>query len=212
MEGWGRRGTSCRSGPTSDVTPPWQGLDEAIFRQVHLVWRHPYLDPIFRGLTDPGKLLLPLLLVLLGCLWMARRRGVLGVLVLAATIGVSDQTSAKILKPIFHRQRPSVLLADARPFFGIRGSYSFPSVHAVNSFAGALVLDAIFPGARAGLLTVAALVSYSRVYVGDHWPSDVVAGALLGCLIGWAGRRLFRLVAARWGGVSAGGGTPSGDP
>ena len=191
------------------MTFPWQGVDEAIFRQVHLVWRHPYLDPIFRGLTDPGKLLLPIVLVLFGCLWMARRRGMIGLVALALTIAASDQTSATLLKPIFHRSRPSVVLADAEPFFGVRGSFSFPSVHAANSFAAALVLDAIFPGARLAFLIAAGLVAYSRVYVGDHWPSDVVAGALVGCVIGWFGRRLFGFAAARWGGVSEAGGTPS---
>lgn len=192
------------------MTPPWQGWDEALFRQIHLTWRHPALDPFFRGLTDPGKLLLPILLILLGLLWMSRRRGLLGLLVLAVTIGVSDQTTAKLLKPIFQRQRPSVVMADSRPLFGVRGSYSFPSAHATNSFASAVVLDAIFPGARAALFVLAALVSYSRIYVGDHWPSDVLAGALLGSVIGLGGRFLFTRLATRWGSVTKAGGTPSG--
>ncbi len=181
------------------MTPWWQGADEAVFRQFHLVWRHPALDPVFRLLTDPGKLFLPLLLILLGALWMERRRGLVALLVLAATIAVADQTSAKLLKPLFARPRPSVTLADSQPLFGVRGSYSFPSVHATNSFAAALVLDAVFPGGRAAFLTVAALVSYSRIYVGDHWPSDTIAGALLGTLIGLAGRALFARATARWG-------------
>ncbi|HEY6572149.1 MAG TPA: phosphatase PAP2 family protein, partial [Candidatus Eisenbacteria bacterium] len=120
------------------MIPPWQGWDEAVFRQIHLAWRHPALDPIFRGLTDPGKILFPLILVLIGLFWMMRRRGLVGLLVLAATIGASDQTSAKLLKPIFQRQRPSVVIADSRPVFGARGSYSFPSVHATNAFATAI--------------------------------------------------------------------------
>lgn len=177
------------------MTPWWQGADEAVFRQLHLVWRHPALDPIFRLLTDPGKLLLPILLILLGALWMERRRGLIALLVLAATIAVADQTSAKVLKPFFARSRPSAVVSDSQPLFGVRGSYSFPSVHATNSFAAALVLDAVFPGGRAAFLTVAGLVSYSRIYVGDHWPSDTVAGALWGSLIGLAGRFGFRRLA-----------------
>lgn len=206
------RSTSFRSAPTSRVIPPWQGWDEAIFRQIHLSWRHPALDPIFRGLTDPGKLMLPTLLVLLGCFWMKGRRGVLGLLVLALAIGASDQTSAKLLKPIFQRQRPSVLLADSQPLFGVRGSYSFPSVHATNAFASAVVLDAVFPGARVAFVALAALVSYSRIYVGDHWPSDVLAGALLGSLIGLGARVLFMRLVARWGSPRRAGGTPSAGP
>ncbi len=192
------------------MIPPWQGWDEALFRQVHLAWRHPVLDPFFRGLTDPGKLMLPILFVLVGLFWMNRRRGLLGLLVLALTIAVSDQSSSKLLKPIFQRQRPSVQIADSRPMFGVRGSYSFPSSHATNAFATAVVLDAVFPGARAALLVLAGLVSYSRIYVGDHWPSDVLAGALLGSLIGLGGRFLFTRLAARWGRATKAGGTPSG--
>lgn len=196
------------------MTPWWQGADEAVFRQLHLIWRHPALDPIFRLLTDPGKLLVPLLLILLGALWMERRRGLIALVVLVATIAVADQTSAKLLKPAFARSRPSVALADSKPLFGVRGSYSFPSVHATNSFAAALVLDAVFPGGRAALLTVAGLVSYSRIYVGDHWPSDTLAGALWGSLIGLAGRFGFRRLAgpARRPRGERAAGTPSGAP
>jgi undecaprenyl-diphosphatase len=194
------------------VIPPWQGWDDALFHRIHLVWRRPFLDPLFRGLTDPGKLLLPILLLVLGLLWMGGRRGLLALLVLVVTITVSDRGTAKVIKPIFKRDRPSVMVADARPMFGVRGTYSFPSVHAANAFASALVLDAVFPGFRAAFLTVAALVSYSRVYVGDHWPSDVIAGALLGCLIGLGGRILFRRLDARWGGVRRAGETPSDGP
>jgi undecaprenyl-diphosphatase len=194
------------------VTPPWQGVDEALFRQIHLVWRHPQLDPLFRGLSDPGRLFLPLALVLVGLLWIQRWRGVLALLVLAATITVSDQSSAKLLKPIFKRQRPSVLLSDSEPFFGVRGSYSFPSVHATNAFAAAMVLDAVFPGARPALFGLAALVGYSRIYVGDHWPSDVLGGMLLGTLIGWGGRSLFRWLSNRRTGVRRAGGMPSAGP
>jgi undecaprenyl-diphosphatase len=194
------------------VIPPWQGWDEAVFHRIHLTWRNAALDPLFRGLTDPGKLLLPIMLLVLGLLWMNGRRGLLALLVLAVTITVSDRGSAQVVKPIFKRARPSVTVADARPMFGVRGSYSFPSVHAANAFATALVLDAVFPGGRAALLIVAALVSYSRVYVGDHWPSDVIAGALLGCLIGAGGRILFARLDARWGGVRRAGETPSDGP
>lgn len=186
------------------MPPLWQGWDEAVFRRIHLVWRHDELDPVFRGLSDPGRLLLPLFLVLLGFFWMKGKRGLLGALVLALTIAAADQTSAKLLKPLVQRPRPSATLEDSRPLFGVRGSYSFPSVHATNSFAAALVIDAVFPGRRVAFLAAAGLVSYSRVYVGDHWPSDVIAGALLGALIGWLGRRLYMRLAARLAARAAG--------
>lgn len=197
------------------MTPPWQGADEALFRILHLQWRHPALDPFFRALTDPGKLAIPLILVLLGSLWIERRRGLIALLALAATIAVADQTSTNILKPIFARQRPWAAIPEARPFFGERGSYAFPSVHATNAFAAAMVLDAVFPGASIAFFGLAALVGYSRVYVGDHYPSDVLAGALLGLAIGWGGRKLFQYLAARWprgAGIRRAGAKPSAAP
>jgi undecaprenyl-diphosphatase len=95
---------------------------------------------------------------------------------------------------------------------GRKGSDSFPSVHATNSFAAALVLDAIFPGGRAAFLLVAGLVSYSRIYVGDHWPSDVLAGAFLGGGIGWLGRVAYRRAASRFAPVRRDAGAPSAGP
>ena len=167
----------------------WLAWDMAAFRAVHLGLHHAALDSVMRVLSEPGALKIPLL-VAVGMAFLTRgRRGLVGVLILAATIAVSDQTSAKVLKPIFKRARPSVTVADSKPLFGVRRSYSFPSVHAANFFAAAPILGAVFPPARVAAFALAAAVSFSRVYVGDHWPSDVLAGAALGLFLGWLGRR-----------------------
>ena len=145
-------------------------------------------------LSDPGKWKIPILVVF-GALFLTRRsRGVIGLLTLVLTLAISDQLSAKVLKPIFHRERPSVALADTQPLFGVRRSYAFPSVHATNFTAAVPVVATVFPSALIPVATVAALVSVSRIYVGDHWPSDVLGGAVLGLLIGLLGRvALLRL-------------------
>jgi undecaprenyl-diphosphatase len=162
--------------------------DTAVFRAIHLGLHHPWLDPIMRCLSDPGRLKIPIL-VLLGLLLLTRgRRGVVGVLVLALTLTATDQLSSKVLKPIFKRARPSVVLVDARPFFGIRRSNSFPSGHATNTFAAAPVVACIVPQAAVVAYVLAGTISLSRVYVGDHWPSDVVGGAILGFTFGFFGR------------------------
>ena len=170
-----------------------QAWDTAVFRAIHLGCHQAWLDPVMRALTDPGVFKIPILVAIgLAFPLLRRGRGAIGLLVLALTLTISDQTSAKVLKPIFKRPRPSVVLADSRPLFGVRRSWAFPSVHATNFFAAAPVISAVFPEVTVAAFAVAGAVSLSRVYVGDHWPSDVLGGALLGLFLGFLGRTAYR--------------------
>jgi len=78
------------------------------------------------------------------------------------------------------------------PSIGLPHDPSMPSGHAMNAFAGAVLLGAVVPRARGPLLGLAALIGLSRVYLGVHFPSDVLAGALLGSGIGAAAAWLLR--------------------
>jgi undecaprenyl-diphosphatase len=181
--------------------------DVAIFRGIHHGMHHPWLDPVMVALTDPGPWKFPLL-GLVALLFLLRgRRGAVGLFILCLTIGASDQLSSHILKPIFRRVRPSIALTDTVPLFGRRGSYSFPSTHASNFFSAAPVVSAVFPEVTVFAYACAAAVSVSRIYVGDHYPSDVLAGAVLGLFLGFLGRKAYRraLVMARAGPAPSGG-------
>ncbi len=189
--------------------------DVALFRAIHLGLHHPALDPVMKAFTDPEGWKIPILVAFGGLFLTRRLRGLLAVLVLAATLTVSDQVSSKVIKPLLKRPRPSVELADARPLFGVRRSYAFPSGHATNASAIAPIFAAVFPPAAVVAYgVVAGLVCFSRVYVGDHWPSDVLGGIALGLAIGFLGRAAFlRLAAtisrARAGRPEEAGGVPS---
>lgn len=185
------------------------GWDVALFRAVHHGLHHPALDPVMKALTDPGPWKVPGFL-LGAALFLSRgRRGAGLLLACLLTVATADQVTNRALKPLFARHRPSVELADARPLFGVRRTWSFPSSHAVNFFAaGPLVLEA-FPRFGGAYFVVAGAVALSRVYVGDHYPSDVLAGAALGLWIGWLGRKALRRASVS---VGRGRGGPSAAP
>lgn len=178
----------------------WQNLDETIFRFIHLDLHAWWLDPVFWVISTSGLGYVQAIVVLLipfkGWKQPSDNRGwakykaawrntsvPLGQLLLS--IIVSGLVFSGVLKKLVERGRPSQL-EYAVPQEGFYYS-SFPSGHATTSFAIAfvLLLWAMRTGKwRIGVLAIfwACLVSFSRVYRGVHWPSDVIAGAAVGAL------------------------------
>jgi undecaprenyl-diphosphatase len=126
-----------------------------------------------------------------------RRRAAIVVAVAAAVLG-AGALSDSVLKRVVPRERPFLVSASA-PVIGPRPhDSSFPSGHTATSFAGATMLSACVPEARVAWWTAAIVVAYSRLYLGVHYPLDVVGGALLGAALGLlVARALPRLAAAR---------------
>jgi undecaprenyl-diphosphatase len=95
-----------------------------------------------------------------------------------------------VLKPIFRRDRPFQKLVPAPALLvDPPGQHSWPSGHAASSAAAMVTLAWAYPAAAPAFLALAAVISYSRIYVGVHYPFDVAAGAGLGLLVGgvWLG-------------------------
>jgi undecaprenyl-diphosphatase len=101
------------------------------------------------------------------------------------------------IKRYFRRRRPFITIVQAVAIGLKPGSWSFPSGHAAGAFAGAWLLSRHLPRQRGLLYTLASLVAFSRVYLGDHYPGDVVSGSALGALFAWLLRRLFDWVLGR---------------
>ncbi len=105
---------------------------------------------------------------------------------------MGDQGSVKLFKDVFERLRPCHNPAIAELVHTINGKcggkYGFVSSHATNSFALAVFCGFLFKRHYKYMLWLmlfwAAIVSYSRVYVGVHYPGDIIGGAVLGSLVG----------------------------
>jgi membrane-associated phospholipid phosphatase len=100
----------------------------------------------------------------------------------AALVGPVSILINFALKLVFRRQRP--VLEGLPPIGGAPSSLSFPSAHATASFASASVMTRIAPELGIPLFAIATLMAATRPYLGLHYPTDVLAGAGLGLIIG----------------------------
>lgn len=103
---------------------------------------------------------------------------------LIAAGGASWLMAEKILKPLIARPRPAADIGAVILGMDINGSYSFPSGHATIAWAMAVVLSRKEPKWRWIFYLLAILISFSRIYIGKHFPLDVIGGGLLGWGIG----------------------------
>jgi undecaprenyl-diphosphatase len=138
-------------------------------------------DTLFVWLSKAGSNGLVWVLIALGVAIWLRRYPLFGAVLM--TVVVAD-TSNYVLKSLFDRQRPNVRYAEPEPLLHPPSSNSFPSGHAATSFAAATVIAAAAPRLRVPLYVLAALIAWSRVYVGVHYPLDVLAGAVWGVAVG----------------------------
>jgi undecaprenyl-diphosphatase len=162
-------------------------LDSELFQWLNSL-HQPWLDGVMIFITKRNSWI-PFYALIIGFIlhrsfW---RAGLLQIILIVAAVGLADFVTSGIMKPLFERPRPCHEIGVMQFIFvpnGCGGAYGFASSHAANSFALATMLYLLFAknwGRRVALFFVwATLVGYSRIYVGVHYPLDIVVGALVG--------------------------------
>ena len=162
-----------------------QNIDTAVFYFINHNLALPFLDKFFVYITDVHNWFLLYITLWLILFFKGGRKGKIAAVTALLVITASDQISSSLLKNLIARPRPCNALDNVRMLVGCTGSFSMPSSHAVNNFAIATFFSLLYKEYRYVLFGVGTIVALSRPYVGVHYPSDIVVGALIGSLIGY---------------------------
>jgi undecaprenyl-diphosphatase len=156
-------------------------LDTKLFYLINMNLQNGILDTIMPYLTKVRHWRLFIFLAWLALMLWGGRKGRTLALLLIPAIAVIDIGLDRILKPFIERIRPCHAYSDVHLLIGCPSSSSFPSNHSANLFTAA-TLFATYYGKKISLacFVLAATVGFSRVYVGVHYPFDVVGGAMFG--------------------------------
>jgi len=172
-------------------------LDAWIFHLINRSLQNPLFDLVMPILSNKRYFLLPALVVVLMLLvWGGRRMWVVVAVALAALVLADLGTN--LIKAALQRTRPCHVIPDVHLLAGCTRSFSLPSNHASNMFALAAVGWLAFRRWRWALTLLAVGVAYSRVYLGVHYPADVLAGALWGGALGWGLTALAAHLSPGW--------------
>jgi undecaprenyl-diphosphatase len=168
--------------------------DERTFRLVNGDWHTPTLDLVMPFVTEGKHYIIAFVVAAIILVVVGRLRGLRFLVLAVVSVAVADAIGTYVLKHSFIRTRPCVALEGVRLLVGCTNSPSFPSNHAVNACVLATLVTLYTPRLWLMATALAILVGYSRIYVGVHYPLDVLAGGALGIVVALVLSRLMNLL------------------
>jgi undecaprenyl-diphosphatase len=158
---------------------------------------NPVFDFIFPIITYSMHWIAPGIIAAALFIWFQKKKALIILCLSLLTVGVSDPVCNRLIKPAVHRLRPcnpQVQIDKGRFLIGRKTSLSFPSSHAMNIFAQAALLALFYRKRAVWFFLFASIIGFSRIYVGVHYPLDVLAGAIFGVCIGAGVYFLFQVL------------------
>jgi membrane-associated phospholipid phosphatase len=175
------------------------GWDRWLFLKINNAWTNPLFDSVFPWWREANTWLPLYLFIIIFGLLNFRSKVLFWILFIVITLVITDQVSSHLIKIWVARPRPcrdETLASQVRLLLtNCSGTFSFTSSHAANHFGFAvflvMTLEDVFGKWRYIFLWWAASVCYAQVYVGIHYPLDVIAGGLFGGSVGYLMARFF---------------------
>lgn len=155
-------------------------VDEAVFLMLNRGVANSVFDVIMPIITEEHNQMIPIAVAWLSLVIFGGKKGRITALLVIVLITLSNYLSSEVIKPLVGRVRPCFVVEGARLLIDQSRSPSFPSSHATNNAAWAALFSVKFPRLKWVFIFIAGMVAYSRVYIGVHYPSDLIAGGLLG--------------------------------
>ncbi len=188
-------------------------IDYKLFHFLNTAFSNPFFDWFMPFITKSSHIIIGMLLtyIIYGVITKDKKRALIFMGLSIIVFAITDASAYRIFKPFFGRMRPCnpqyfidgvhTFLDGAHFLKGMSGTLSFPSNHAANAFGLATFWILCFPRRWYYYATVGLLVSYSRIYVGVHYPFDIAAGGVLGVasafLVSFSYRAILKRVTNR---------------
>ncbi len=166
------------------------GIDKTVFIFINSTIANPVTDFIMPLITLDLHLKIFYGVCLAILLWKGDRRMRFAIIFSVITLAICDQLSSAVIKPLIERPRPCWTM-EVHLLVSCGAGFSMPSSHAANFFGQAYFFKKVAPSFTKFLIPLAILVALSRVFVGVHYPADIIIGAALGTLVGYSAGYVF---------------------
>lgn len=161
-------------------------LDHWLFNLINDTLSNPFFDWLMPIITNENNVAIPLILTWLWLLLFCGKRGKICAVLLVLALAFTDVFAAQVIKPFFERLRPSRSMIESINLLVPRGGkYGFVSNHAANTMSAAIVILYFYRKLGYFAITISILVGFSRIYVGVHYPADVLGGWIFGVISAW---------------------------
>jgi membrane-associated phospholipid phosphatase len=174
-------------------------FDKYLLHFINYGLGNPFFDWLLPVLRNPWFWTPLYIFIIIFCIWKYKKQGIIIIVLLALSAGVADFTSVHLGKNVFKRLRPCYdPVVSQKDVIRVPcgGIYGFPSTHATDHFAVAAFLSFVFirKWRKVRIVTFfwAGLICFAQVYVGKHFPFDVIFGAFYGIFVGWLIYLIFK--------------------